>query len=248
MVLAAGLVYAGSGTPQPLWLVLVVLGGLVAWLIVEGMAKRSARALLAVRCGAAALVVVIALCELPWHLSPRIAVPRERKLYVVADSISAGLGTAGIVTWPKLLERERGVEVGDLSLAGATADGALSYLEGKALGPGLVVVEIGGNDMIGGRDAEGFAKSLEALLVRLKRESPCVVMLELPVLPGSMGYARAQRMVAARHGVPLIPKRGFAVILTRPGNTIDGLHLSAQGQREMAEWIWGYVRGPLEGR
>jgi acyl-CoA thioesterase I len=245
LVPMGGLAFVGSGSPQPMWLTLMLMVSLPVWLVCEGLGRLSGRTIRIIRFIPLGLVAVLILLEQPWHVNPRIANPRERRLYVVADSISAGLGTQGVVTWPNLLRQEHGIDVTDLARAGATAESALKDLGGKSLGAGLILVEIGGNDMIGGWDPEGFARALDALLLRLKQASDSVVMLELPVLPGQTAYARAQRDIATRHGVVLIPKRQFAVILTREGNTLDGLHLSAQGQREMAEWIWTYVRSPL---
>ncbi len=74
-------------------------------------------------------------------------------------------------------------------------------------------------------------------------------MFELPLLPMKNGYGRAQRQVAARHGVTLIPKRCFVELLATPGATVDGIHLSVAGQRQMAELVWGFAGTALtEGR
>jgi acyl-CoA thioesterase-1 len=74
-----------------------------------------------------------------------------------------------------------------------------------------------------------------ALRSALRRPERLVVMLELPLVPFSVGYGRAQRRLAAEHGVFLIPKRIFAAVLAAPGATADGLHLSESGTRLMDE-------------
>ena len=107
--------------------------------------------------------------------------------------------------------------------------------------PGLTIVEIGGNDMFGASNSDEFGAALDKLLTKLTAMSDRVVMVELPVLPGCRSYAVAQREVAGRYHVPLIPKRGFAVVLSQRGNTLDGVHLTQQGHDAMAAWVWSVI-------
>ena len=59
--------------------------------------------------------------ELPYHLTRPPDRPQPRGVYVLADSLAAGLGTER-TTWPKGLAERTGVKVHDLSAAGATTD------------------------------------------------------------------------------------------------------------------------------
>jgi lysophospholipase L1-like esterase len=68
-------------------------------------------------------------------------------------------------------------------------------------------------------------------------------MLELPLLPFDNVYSIEQRRAASHHHVILIPRQYFVGVLSTPGATIDGLHLSRAGQRRMSEMIWKIV-GP----
>jgi lysophospholipase L1-like esterase len=62
----------------------------------------------------------------------------------------------------------------------------------------------------------------------------------LILLKNSFGHA--QRIIASKYGVALLPKRYFARVLGTPGGTLDGLHLSQAGHDAMAgiiaEVIW----------
>ena len=60
-------------------------------------------------------------------------------------------------------------------------------------------------------------------------------MFELPLFPFQNAYGSAQRAVAAKHGVHLLPKRYFAAVLGAEDGTLDGLHLSQKGHDAMAE-------------
>ena len=68
--------------------------------------------------------------------------------------------------------------------------------------------------------------------------------LTLPNLTGQAGIGAAQRRQAAIYGIHLISKRDFARVLSTPGATIDGIHLSAQGAAAMAELAERTI-GPL---
>jgi acyl-CoA thioesterase-1 len=68
-------------------------------------------------------------------------------------------------------------------------------------------------------------------------------MLELPLPPFYNEFGRAQRRVARRHGVLLVPRRVMLGVLLHGGSTVDSIHLSPSGHARMAEAIWGIIRG-----
>ena len=102
-----------------------------------------------------------------------------------------------------------------------------------------MLIEIGGNDLLSGRDSRQIEADLDRLLVRLSTPHRTLVMFELPVppIPGGYEFARLQRRLAHRHAVRLIPRREFANVLLTPGATIDGLHLSPSGHRVLADLL-----------
>ncbi len=62
-------------------------------------------------------------------------------------------------------------------------------------------------------------------------------MMELPLLPQRIGYGQAQRRLARKYGVHLVPKRYFARVISGANATSDGLHLSEEGSRRMAQLV-----------
>lgn len=158
------------------------------------------------------------------------------ELLVIGDSVTAGLND-GEDTWPRKLARESRVKVHDASQPGATLKSARTQNEQLADEDGLVVLEIGGNDMLEGLPVETFERDLDQLLTEVTRSGRSIVMLELPLPPFSGGYGLAQRRQAQRHRVSLIPKRQFTSILTTGGATVDGIHLSDRGQAILCGWI-----------
>jgi hypothetical protein len=69
-------------------------------------------------------------------------------------------------------------------------------------------------------------------------------MFELPLLPHKIGYGRAQRRLAQKHNVHLIPKRYFIHVLTGADATSDGLHLSQSGAHRMASLVATLLNHP----
>ena len=125
----------------------------------------------------------------------------------------------------------------NLARAGARlADGA-SQARAIPQGSATVLVELGGNDLLGGTSAARFGADLESLLVALAAADRRVLMFELPLLPLQNTFGRIQRKVCKKHGVTLLPRSILAGALALPGHATDGLHLSAQGH----SWLAGRV-------
>jgi lysophospholipase L1-like esterase len=181
------------------------------------------------------LVVLLALAamELRHRRMPTIEGEPSDHLVVIGDSISAGLD-ARVAPWPAIMERATGVQVRNLSRPGATMTDGLALADGVTHEDHLILIELGGNDLIAGGPSDVFARELEALLAKLAVSGRTVVMFELPLLPFRIAYGQIQRRLAAKYGVPLIPKRYLTGVIAGKDATLDGLHLTDAGARRMA--------------
>ncbi len=229
-----------SATPLPGWLYVAQTVTILLWLGTL-LAERTAGT---ARFVASSLTILIALLvlliEFPHWLKPTMADGKLDKIYVIGDSISAGVNSA-IDPWPMVLQKTQGVPVSNLAVAGADLSDAREQADRLPETPALVVIEMGGNDLLRSTPVKEFDAKLNQLLEEVCRPTRKVVMLELPLLPLQNAYGAAQRRAADRYGVALIPKRCFAAVLRQKGATIDGLHLSASGHERMAEMIWGVI-------
>jgi acyl-CoA thioesterase-1 len=113
-------------------------------------------------------------------------------------------------------------------------------------GGAIVLVEIGGNDLLGTTTASDYEKGLAFLLGALSRPEREVVMFELPLLPFKNQFGRIQRRLASAHGVKLIPKRALISVLTSNSSTLDSIHLSPRGHAEMAALVWPILKPACE--
>jgi acyl-CoA thioesterase I len=182
------------------------------------------------------LTVALSASELRHRRMPALAAPRSDHLVVLGDSISAGMYT-GASAWPSVFERNTGLPVKNLSEPGARVSGGIAMAEKLAPEDRIVLVELGGNDLLGGAPTSEFARNLDSLLAKVAARNRVVVMFELPLLPHVIGYGRAQRLLAKKFGVVLIPKHYFAEILGGANATTDGLHLSSAGAVRMASLV-----------
>jgi lysophospholipase L1-like esterase len=165
---------------------------------------------------------------------PPVTGPRDDHVFIIGDSLSSGLGQSP--PWPVFLQQATGVQAKNLARPGAGVNDALAMANQITSADHLVLLEIGGNDLLAGIPADKFAMGLEALLMKVCAFGRTVVMFELPLIPSRIGYGQAQRRLAARYHVVLIPKRFLADVLG-PSSTSDGMHLSEPGAQKMAALV-----------
>jgi acyl-CoA thioesterase-1 len=245
LLLTALCVAAATATPLGLWLAAALVVSCLAYAF-AGFASSAVRRRVLGGLAAACVLLSMAL-ELPYHLVRPPQTPRPRRAYVVADSLAAGLGGEK-VTWPARLGELTGVDVTDISFAGADARWALRqqvpHIETDDDPEAWVLVSIGGNDMLGRTTPAEFGQNLDSLLAAARGDPSrprTVLMLELPLIPGAWAFGAHQRRLAARHGVVLVPKRVLAGVILDAADVLDGVHLSPAGHermaRELAAWL-----------
>jgi acyl-CoA thioesterase I len=167
---------------------------------------------------------------------PKLPVQLDDHLVVIGDSISAGIGDS-TPTWPAIMQRATGVEVKNYAKAGAGVADGLAMAERIGPADHLILIELGGNDLLSGEPAEIFSGNLEQLMMKIMAPGKTVVMFELPLIPTAVAYGRAQRRIAGKYGVVLIPKRFLAEALSGHDATFDGLHLTNAGAMRMATMV-----------
>ena len=184
----------------------------------------------------ASCAFVIVLFELPYQFSPSVGSVSFYRLSIVADSVTAGLND-GEDTWPQRLARSSLWSVTDASQPGATLKSARQQVELLDAEPSVLLLEIGGNDLLEGLPVAQFEQDLERLLIAARQPGRRVLMFELPLPPLTFRYGEVQRRLAGKYEVALLPKRLFIGVLTSSGATVDGIHLSQKGHELMAELV-----------
>lgn len=232
-----------SGTPVSTWLFWPWLIVLLVWFGLLTFSKESSSkfkyiiGLLAIIFSCAALID-----EWYYYKMPQLPKGGYQKLYIIGDSITTGIGGPSEKTYPKLIRQKHDIEVVSLAVAGATtADAAIRQAPRIKDDKALILLEIGGNDLLRSTKAYQFEMDLEMLLKKVARKEKLVIMLELPVLPWQSKYTKVQRKLSKKYGVLLIPKRFFVSILSPKEATTDGIHLSPIGHEMMADGLWEII-------
>jgi len=159
---------------------------------------------------------------------------------ILGDSITAGLGLPAQAALPNqlhlALERlgVRNVVRGAGVSGDTTTDGAARVDFSVRPDTWLVVVALGGNDLLQGVDPRTARANLDKILTRLKQRRMAVVLAGIHAPPElGAGYARDFDAVftslAKAHKVPLYPDLLAGVERNRALNQSDAIHPNAGG-------------------
>lgn len=228
-----------ASPPFPSYVDALFLGAFALWFILWNSSARGKTLLrlrLVVTVTFALLLFVLPAIELTHRAMPDIVGTPSDHLVVIGDSISSGIDSR-VPAWPVVMQQMTGIPVKNLPRAGAGIVEAQSMARGIMPEDRVVLLEIGGNDMLAGGPSGEFEKALDALLKKVVAPGRTVVMFELPLFPDKVAYGQIQRRLATRYGVWLIPKRYFIAVIAGANATSDGLHLSDDGTRRMASLV-----------
>lgn len=227
-----------AAAPFPPWAMGIGVATVLVWLFV-GSSRGWPRVRSVVRCATIVVWLAGSAVAVGWQLVPTIPSVASRRMDVVGDSVSVGLD--GAEPWTAILARTHDVDVRSHAVVGATASSAVKQVEAIAPGPTLVLLEIGGNDLLGRTTPAEFERDLDRLLSRAIGPERVVVLLELPCPPANDVFGRIQRRLAAEHGVVVVPRRILISVLAVDDATSDSIHLTPAGHARMAEAMWRIV-------
>jgi acyl-CoA thioesterase-1 len=211
----------------------------------------SRRRLLATAALCALLACAIARPALAQHKAP--------PLLVLGDSISAAYGLPAGTGWVDLLAtrlKERGyaLRVINASISGDTTAGGRARLPTLLAQhrPGIVIIELGGNDGLRGGDLKATRENLDTMVAAAAREGAKVLLVGMR-LPPNYGPAYTRQFdalyaeVAAARKVPLVPfffdGFGDKNDLFQP----DRIHPSVAAQPLLLDNVWPRLE-PLLGK
>lgn len=173
------------------------------------------------------------------------------------DSLTAGYGVDVADSYPSRLQAlldKAGYHyrVVNLGISGETTKDGLARVDRVlALHPAVTVVEFGGNDGLRGVPVASSRANLDSMVDKL-RSSGTKVALAGITLPPQFGKAYIQQfdqtyhVVADKFDVPLYPfllKDVYGV----PGSIQqDGVHPTAQGCRQVAKNVFGFLQPLLQ--
>jgi acyl-CoA thioesterase-1 len=174
----------------------------------------------------------------------------ESSILVMGDSLSAAYGIRVEQGWVALLaERLKskgyGQAVVNASSSGETTGGALARLP-RALErhrPGVVVIELGGNDGLRGLAVADIRSNLDRLIGLSRQHGARVLLLGMRIPPNyGPQYTREFHAVFAElartHDIPLVPFFLDDVALDDALMQEDGIHPNAAAQPRLLDKVW----------
>ncbi|MDP1896473.1 MAG: arylesterase, partial [Sulfurimicrobium sp.] len=167
----------------------------------------------------------------------------------LGDSLTAGNGVSPEQAWPSLLAGRTGWVVVNGGVSGDTSGAALQRLPAllEEHRPVLVLVALGGNDMLRQLPQAETIANLDRILARIKAHGARAVLLATP-RPSAAGAvfknlsaADFYQDVADRHKLPLI-RDALAEVLSNPEMKGDPLHPNAAGHTLLAEKLFAELK------
>jgi acyl-CoA thioesterase I len=161
------------------------------------------------------------------------------------DSLTEGFGTDFGNSYPAFLERDLKAQgfnyhVVNAGVSGNTSkDGLVRLPDILALKPVLVIVAFGGNDGLRGLPIDSTRKNLDQIVSTLQHAGIKVVLGGI-TLPPNYGadyirqFNETYALLARQYHVPLLPFLLKDVYGTPGSMQADGIHATAQGNRQVA--------------
>ncbi len=190
-------------------------------------------------------VLLLAACSQP----KEAALPPGARVLALGDSLTAPHGVTPDEAWPALLAKQTGWIVINAGVSGDTSAGALQRLPAllEEHSPQLVLVSLGGNDMLRRLPQGETTANLGQMLTRIKAHGARAVLLATPKpsLAGAvfnkLSAADFYRQVAKDHQVPLI-EDAIPEVLSDTQLKGDQIHPNAAGHALLAKKIFEALR------
>lgn len=172
------------------------------------------------------------------------ALPAGSKVLALGDSLTAPHGVKPGEDWPTLLAQKTGWVVINAGISGDTSAGALARLPAllDEHQPQLVLVSLGGNDMLRKVPSAQTVANLGSMLDLVKARGAKAVLLATPkpsiagAVFNSLSAADFYAEVAKDRKVPLI-QDALPEVLSDTALKSDQLHPNAAGHALLAEKI-----------
>lgn len=198
-----------------------------------------------------ALLGLLSACGSEEKVSP---LPASSNVLALGDSLTEGYGVQPEQAWPSLLAEQTGWNVSNGGVSGDTSEAALRRLPGllQRTDPALVLITLGGNDMLRRVPPQQTISNLEQTIAQVRRHGaqPVLLATPQPSIAGAvfqhLSAPAFYREIAEAKNVPLI-EDAIADVLSDPQLKVDQLHPNAEGHALLAEKIYeelkiiGYV-------
>ena len=179
-------------------------------------------------------------------------------IVILGDSLSAAYGMEINQSWPSLLQ-ERLTENGyayrvfNSSITGDTTQGGLARLT-RLLDkhePGIVILELGGNDGLRGLPIEVTNQNLSSMVEQSQSAGATVILAEMRI-PPNYGRTYTEKfnsmytILTEQYDISMLPFLLQDIALEPGLMQADGIHPTARAQPVILEKVWSILQPFLQ--
>lgn len=190
------------------------------------------------RAAAAVLVLAAVACRGSWDITN--ARPSGSNVIAFGDSLTAGYRVAEGEGWPEKLSTLVGRPILNRGVSGNTTADALARLEKDVLAqdPRIVLVCLGGNDMLRRMPADAQFENLRTIVRRIQERGALVVLIgtEGFKILGNVDYGERYEALARETGAVYVPDLMKGVLTDRT-LMLDQIHPNGRGYEKIARRI-----------
>lgn len=183
-------------------------------------------------------------------LVPGYSHAEQPVILVLGDSLSAAFGIERQAGWVHLLQerlskKDYPHKVVNASISGNTTRAGLARLPAalKQHKPGIVIIQLGGNDGLQGLSLKEFRNNLSGMAQLVKKSNAKTLLCGVRIPPNlglvyGSGFLGVYREVADKYRVPLVTYILKGVTQNRYLMQKDGVHPTAEGQPVILDNVW----------
>lgn len=194
------------------------------------------------------VIVAVVVTGVGMFLRGRYWYPIENKnaagdvIVALGDSLTYGTGAGSGEDWPSIVSRRCNCTIINKGVPGETTADAYERLESDvlALDPKIVIVGLGGNDILRQLPREQMFKNLRQIIDEVQDSGAMVVVLGLNGFPLGGDLASGYSQLARDTGSVYVSNI-LGGIFTNPQLKADQFHPNAAGYEIMADKIYGEI-------
>ncbi len=182
------------------------------------------------------LLFILILASCGGHKEKYAAIPQGATVLILGDSLSYGTGANAGEDYPSLLAKTTGWNIINEGVPGDTTAGGLQRLPAllEAHQPKLLIVELGGNDLLHKTNPSEISSNLKSMLSLAKAQDVKTILVAIPEISplkatfGNLTDHPLYESVATETATPLIAEV-FSDVLSDGKLKSDQIHANAKG-------------------